>query len=64
MPFCLVMLTDPASPGTKLLVQPVPDRITGKDTGIIQGRTEFCRPLFKAANSVGREMTLAAYYSA
>lgn len=64
MPFYLVMLKDPASPAAKLFVQPVLDWVIGKDTGIIQGRMKFCRPLFRAANKVDREMTLAAYYSA
>lgn len=64
MPFYLVMLKDPASPAAKLFAQPVLDWIIGKDTGIIQGRMKFCRPLFRAANKVDREMTLAAYYSA
>lgn len=64
MPFYLVVLKDPASPAAKLFVRPVLDWVIGKDTGIIQGRMKFCRPLFRAANKVDREMTLAAYYSA
>ncbi|KAF8557162.1 hypothetical protein OG21DRAFT_1505592 [Imleria badia] len=64
MPFYLVVLKDPASPAAKLFVQSVLDWVIGKGTGIIQGRMKFCRPLFRAANKVDREKTLAAYESA
>jgi leukotriene-A4 hydrolase len=64
MPFYLVALKDPASHVAKRFVQAVLDWVIGKDTGIIQGRMKFCRPLFRAAAKVDREKTVAAYCSA
>lgn len=63
-PFYLVALKDPTSEVANLFVQSVLDWVIGKDTGIIQGRMKFCRPLFRAADKVDREKTLAAYNSA
>ena len=64
MPFYLVALKDPASRAAKLYVQLVLDWVIGKGTGIIQGRMKFCRPLFRAADKVDHEKTVAAYESA
>ncbi|KAH0826355.1 hypothetical protein J3R83DRAFT_5315 [Lanmaoa asiatica] len=63
-PFYLVVLKDPTSPAAELFAQPVLDWVTGKDTGIIQGRMKFCRPLFRAVNKVDHELTVAAYCGA
>lgn len=62
--FYLVVLKDPTSPIAKVSAQTVLDWVIGKDTGVIQGRMKFCRPLFRAVNKVDREKTLAAYYGA
>jgi len=64
MPFYLVALKEPTSHVSRLYVRQVLDWVTGKDTGIIQGRMKFCRPLFRAANKVDRKKTVAAYCSA
>ncbi|KAG6370601.1 hypothetical protein JVT61DRAFT_11220 [Boletus reticuloceps] len=64
MAFYLVTLKEPTSTVAKLFVQPVLDWVIGKDTGVIQGRMKFCRPLFRDANKVDREKTVAAYESA
>ncbi|KAI9567862.1 hypothetical protein HD554DRAFT_2205270 [Boletus coccyginus] len=64
MPFYLVALKEPTSPVARLYVRQVLDWVTGKDTGIIQGRMKFCRPLFRAANKVDRKKTVAAYCGA
>ena len=58
------MLKDPASDAARQSARAVLDWVTGKETGSIQGRMKFCRPLFRAVNKVNREMTLAAYYGA
>ena len=63
--FYLVALKEPAPPlAAEILVQEVLDWVIGKDTGIIQGRMKFCRPLFRAADKVDRAKTIAAYCSA
>ncbi|KAF8132825.1 peptidase family M1-domain-containing protein [Boletus edulis] len=64
MAFYLVALKEPTSAVAKLFVQSVLDWVIGKDTGVIQGRMKFCRPLFRVANKVDREKTVAAYESA
>lgn len=64
MPFYLVVLKDPTSPAAKLFVQPVLDWVIGKESGVIQGRMKFCRPLFRAADKVDHAKTVAAYESA
>lgn len=36
--------------------------VVGEDgTGIIKGRMKFCRPIFRAANKVDKEMALSSY---
>lgn len=62
--FYLVVLKDATSAIAKGFAQPVLDWVTGKYSGIIQGRMKFCRPLFRAVNKIDREKTLAAYYGA
>ncbi|KAN0082888.1 hypothetical protein V8E55_008683 [Tylopilus felleus] len=64
MPFYLVVLKDSTSPAAKLFVQPVLDWVIGKESGVIQGRMKFCRPLFRAADKVDHSKTVAAYESA
>ena len=64
MPFYLVVLKYHTSPAAKQFVQSVLDWVIGKGSGIIQGRMKHCRPLFRAANKVDRDKTVAAFNSA
>ncbi|KAH7890292.1 hypothetical protein F5I97DRAFT_1799872 [Phlebopus sp. FC_14] len=57
LPFYLVMLKDPASP----VAQKYRTGITGKDTGVIQGRMKFCRPAFRAVNKVNPAIARNAF---
>jgi leukotriene-A4 hydrolase len=64
MPFYLVMLKEPTSSAAKAYVQQVADWIIGKDSGVIQGRMKFCRPLFRAVDKVDHGIAVAAFKSA
>ncbi|KAF8839796.1 zincin [Paxillus ammoniavirescens] len=64
MPFYLVMLKEPTSSAAKAYVRQVADWIIGKDSGVIQGRMKFCRPLFRAVDKVDHGIAVAAFKSA
>jgi len=62
--FYLLVLREPKSEIAIQSVQSVLDWVDGTETGHIQGRMKFCRPLFKAANEVDRNKTIASYCGA
>ncbi|KAF9218882.1 zincin [Gyrodon lividus] len=63
-PFYLVMLKDPTSSAAQGYAQQVADWTIGKDSGVIQGRMKFCRPLFRAVNRVDHGIAVTAFTSA
>ena len=62
--FYVLVLREPKSEIAVKSLGSVLDWVVGTYTGYIQGRMKFCRPLFKAANKVDRDKTVAAYCGA